>query len=63
MRVFKNKNTGIVEQVTNEKLVAQYLAHKEVYEEVKAKSEGANLLKNKVKQSTEVKEVLIWTIK
>lgn len=37
MKKFKNKNTGIIEVVTNEKLIAQYEKHKETYEEVTTK--------------------------
>lgn len=35
MKKFKNKNTGIVEIVTNEKIIKQYENHSEVYEEIK----------------------------
>ena len=37
MKKFKNIKTGIVEVVTNEKLIEQYEKHKEAYEEVKGK--------------------------
>ncbi len=37
MKKFRNIKTGIVEVVTNEKLIKQYEKHKEVYEEVKGK--------------------------
>ena len=37
MKKFRNIKTGIVEVVTNEKLIAQYEKHKEAYEEVKGK--------------------------
>ena len=37
MKKFKNKKTGIVEVVTNEKLIEQYEKHTEAYEEVKEK--------------------------
>lgn len=37
MKKFRNKRTGIVEIVTNEKLIEQYEKHNEVYEEVKEK--------------------------
>ena len=36
---FKHKVTGIVEDVTNERLIPQYLKHKETYEQVKEKAE------------------------
>jgi hypothetical protein len=32
MKKFKNKNTGLVEVVTNEKLIEQYEKYNEVYE-------------------------------
>lgn len=35
MKKFRNIKTGIVEVVTNEKLIEQYEKHKEAYEEVK----------------------------
>lgn len=35
MKKFRNKKTGIVEVVTNKKLIEQYEKHTEVYEEVK----------------------------
>lgn len=38
MKKFKNKKTGIVEVVTNPKLLEQYEKHTDVYEEVKEKS-------------------------
>jgi hypothetical protein len=34
MKKFKNKNTGLVEVVTNEKLIEQYEKYNEVYESV-----------------------------
>lgn len=37
MKKFINKKTGIVELVTNEKLLEQYEKHADVYEEVKEK--------------------------
>lgn len=37
MKKFKNIKTGIVEVVTNEKLIEQYEKHTEAYEEVKGK--------------------------
>lgn len=37
MRKFKNKKTGVVEMVTNEKLVEQYTKRPEIWEEVKEK--------------------------
>ena len=36
MKKFKNIKTGIVEIVTNSKLIAQYEKHTEAYVEVKA---------------------------
>ena len=42
MKKFINKNTGLVEIVTNEKLIEQYEKHNEVYELVKEKSKPAN---------------------
>ncbi len=36
---FKNKITGIVEDVTNASLIPQYLKHSDTYEQVKAKAE------------------------
>ncbi len=44
MRKFKNVKTGIIENVTNEKLVEQYTKRKDIWQEVKvkeAKREGA----------------------
>ena len=35
---FKHKVTGIVEDVTNETLIEQYIKHKETYAPVKAKA-------------------------
>lgn len=37
MKKFRNKKTGIVEVVTNKKLLEQYEKHTETYEEVKEK--------------------------
>lgn len=37
MKKFRNKLTGIIEEVTNEKLIEQYEKHSERYEEVKDK--------------------------
>lgn len=42
MRKFKNKKTGIVDVVTNPKLIEQYEKHIEVYEEVKVTSKKTN---------------------
>lgn len=36
---FKHKATGIVEDVTNESLIPQYLKHKDTYTQIKAKAE------------------------
>ena len=36
---FKNKLTGIVEDVTNASLLPQYLSHSDIYEKVKEKGE------------------------
>ena len=36
---FKNKITGIIEDVTNPFLIPQYQKHSDVYEEVKEKGE------------------------
>lgn len=41
MKKFRNKVTGLVEVVTNEKLVKQYEKHPERYEEVKAATKKA----------------------
>ena len=38
MKTFKNKKTGVLEHVTNEKLLAQYLKYTEVYELVDKKA-------------------------
>lgn len=35
MKQFKHKKTGLIETVTNEKLIEQYEKHIEVYEPVK----------------------------
>ena len=40
MKKFKNIKTGIVEVVTNEKLIEQYEKHKEAYEPVVDKKTG-----------------------
>lgn len=37
---FKHKVTGIVEDVTNETLIPQYLKHKDTYVQVRCKVEG-----------------------
>ena len=37
---FKNKITGIIEDVTNDVLIPQYLRHSDVYEQVKEKVEA-----------------------
>ena len=37
---FKHKITGIVEDVTNETLIPQYLKHKDTYVQVRCKVEG-----------------------
>lgn len=37
MKKFKNKKTGLIETVTNKKLIEQYEKYTEVYEEVKEK--------------------------
>lgn len=34
MKTFKNKKNGVLEHVTNPKLIPQYEKHPEVYEEV-----------------------------
>ena len=36
---FKNKITGLIEDVTNNVLIPQYLKHSDVYEQVKEKVE------------------------
>jgi hypothetical protein len=36
---FKNKITGIVEDVTNSSIIPQYLKHSDTYEQVKEKAE------------------------
>ena len=36
---FKNKITGLIEDVTNDALTPQYLKHSDVYEKVKEKVE------------------------
>ena len=36
---FKNKITGLIEDVTNNVLIPQYLKHSDVYEQVKEKGE------------------------
>ena len=37
---FKHKITGIVEDVTNEAILPQYLKHTDTYVQVKEKAEG-----------------------
>lgn len=37
---FKNKITGIIEDVTNKAIIPQYLKHSDVYEQVKEKAEA-----------------------
>ena len=37
---FKNKITGLIEDVTNDVLIPQYLRHSDVYEQVKEKVEA-----------------------
>ena len=37
---FKNKITGLIEDVTNDVLTPQYLKHSDVYEQVKEKVEA-----------------------
>ena len=38
MKTFKNKKTGVLEHVHNEKLIAQYEKYKDVYELVEKKN-------------------------
>jgi hypothetical protein len=37
MKKFRDVRTGVVETVTNEKLIKQYEKHSEIYEEIKDK--------------------------
>ncbi len=37
MKKFKDVRTGVVETVTNEKLIEQYEKHSDIYEEIKSK--------------------------
>lgn len=37
MKKFKNKNTGLLEIVTNEELIKQYEKYTDAYEEIKDK--------------------------
>lgn len=37
MKTFKNLKTGVLEHVTNEKLISQYEKYTDVYEEIKEK--------------------------
>lgn len=37
MKIFKNLKTGVLEDVTNEKLIAQYEKYTDVYELIKDK--------------------------
>lgn len=46
---FKHKVTGIVEDVTNEAVIPQYLKHTETYEKVREKAEGNTEDKTEVK--------------
>lgn len=39
---FKHKITGIVEDVTNDTLIPQYLKHKDTYVQLRGKAEGDN---------------------
>lgn len=49
MKKFLNKNTGLVEVVTNEKLIEQYEKYNEVYELVGAKDNEPTLKELKEK--------------
>ena len=49
MKKFKNIRTGIVETVTNKKLIEQYEKHTEVYEEVKEKKVNKPVIKEEPK--------------
>jgi len=42
MKKFKNKNTGLIEIVTNKELIAQYEKYTDVYEEVKDSKKADN---------------------
>lgn len=56
MKKFINKNTGLVEIVTNETLIEQYEKNNEVYELVKEKSKTANKPKTADKPADENKD-------
>ena len=45
MRKFKNLKTGVVEMVTNEKLVEQYTKRPETWEELKEKAQKGDATK------------------
>lgn len=51
MKTFKNKKTGVLEHVTNEKLLAQYEKYTDVYELVNEKSENEPTLKELKEQA------------
>lgn len=48
MRKFKNIKTGVIENVTNEKLVEQYTKRSNIWQEVKEKGAKANVPENNV---------------
>jgi len=51
MKTFKNKKTGVLEHVTNEKLLAQYEKYTDVYELVNEKAENEPTLKELKEQA------------
>lgn len=46
MRKFKNVKTGVIENVTNDKLVEQYTKRPELWQEVKEKGSKGNTPEN-----------------
>ena len=54
MRKFKNLKTGVIENVTNEKLLEQYTKRKDIWQEVKVKEvKGEGAKENAPKDNTD----------
>ena len=49
MKLFKNKITGCIEEVNNQKLIEQYTKYTDVYEEVKGSNKKADKKAKKTK--------------
>lgn len=49
MKKFKDIRTGVIETVTNKKLIEQYEKHNDIYEEIKGKKAEDNNVVNEQK--------------